>query len=819
MKTNAARIILAILLALPWAGAIAQQTSKGTGEPLRNEHGVQLNYRVYDTLHENYIEVRLNNKYELSDVRIGNNGSPSQVYKKANPANQQNLNLEFYADDELQEADSAFHLLQLGNFLSNLPDYFKSDSILASAYKKYDQGLDTLRFSSSEILRDLEIIYKQGVFLNDLNQKEKELEVIQKDLELFKQKHPAYSSEFSPIEQRFSKVKEDKRIPQKLELYQEMHRSALAFKEQLQSRLTLEEEINLRKKNYLELVGKEFNSMLESEGIQLDELLQIKEASAEEIIPQLKKSIQKLDDREKILKEIIESKKLMQQNNDRLKAFNKSGFETIYAESVVPFLAKTEGLKALSIIELAETFKNLKPEGEKLLHSLELVEKLNSSLNDSYKLINDKYLQLYPPIYKKEVKPLAENIATCSKINQLVEKERELKRINDTLSYFQIKLTEFQSTDSFIDGHFTQFKEKLNLEDKVLYKMNIPGLESIVKSYKMANMSSAKSVLSSEFRAKLADLEGAYAGLNEQKSKIDSLMPEVGRKYQQKFTPIYKTEILQLESKKAEYLKIAQADLRYQAGKTLLEDLKHYEAHYGELEEQSQQVIASIQEVEVNYTTLFQRIVKDEIGEIRKDYKIYEDIDFVDKKLLKGKYMLEQLASMMSGIRELERNDGRIKTEMLTMIESFKKDYPLVYTAKIAPLLPILQEYDNSGYHQRKLTLSRTLIQSLDENLLVLNNIRAQSEDIRISYEEFDTYFQSKNQEKNLYKRTKSIYEDLKKEYDKEADPSIKTEKGTKILKILKKINEMRGKDNTQFNEDIKDAKDLLKYLEVLSRY
>ncbi len=33
------------------------------------------------------------------------------------------------------------------------------------------------------------------------------------------------------------------------------------------------------------------------------------------------------------------------------------------------------------------------------------------------------------------------------------------------------------------------------------------------------------------------------------------------------------------------------------------------------------------------------------------------------------------------------------------------------------------------------------------------------------------------------------------------------------------KINDMRGKDNTRFNDDIKDAKDRLKYFEIISRY
>lgn len=819
MKTNAILLIFLTLFLTIASISDAQEINETGSKPFNNGKGVQTTYQFFDTVSLNSYTIRLTENYHFLEAKIGNNVSTFTGYQKATDEITGSENLAFIEDGNEQVRDSIFHVEQLNLFIRSLPQSFLNNEQIGLAKEKYSQP-ESSTYTSQEILNDLEKVFIQSVYINDFQQKEVKLALTEKKLEDIKKEQTIIFSEIKSLENKIMFLKEEKRFPEKLELYPDIEKAFSGIQEILREKSTLEEEIEKRKTNYLYTVSKELSALIESEKNHFKELLKLPEnASGESLIEQLKKSIQRIDDREKVLKIVLDTKKRVQQTGDQLKSYNKQGFEQIYKESILVYLGKIDKNEITSLTEFAEYYEKLVQEGTILLASLENVDRLSKSLNDDYKTLNDKYLQLYPPIYKKEVKPLAEIISTSLKMNNLNEKERELKRINDTLIYFQSKLAEFLAADSFIDGHFNQFKEKLYLDDKVLYKMNIPGLESIVKSYKMANMSAAKSVIITEFRNKLTDLEGAYSGLNDQKNQIDSLLPKISKLYQDKFAPIYKSEITQLENQKTEYMKIAQADIRFQAGKVLLDQLQHYEKQYDELDQQSQQVVAGIQEVEVNYTTLFQRIIKDEVGEIKRDYKIYEELDFVDKKMLKGKYILEQAASMMGCIRELEKNDGRIKTELTNMMESFKTDYPLVYKMKIEPMRPMVSEYEVSGYHQRKLTLSRMLIQSLDENLQVLQNIRSQRENIRTSHEEFETYFQSKNQEKNLYKRTKSIYEDLMKEYDKEADPVVKTEKGNKILSILVKINEMRGRDNTKFNEDIKDAKDLLKYLEVLSRY
>jgi hypothetical protein len=824
MKTNYNWPIFFLLFISITFGLNAQQTGTESSAKSYNSKGVLIETQLSDSENQETIHLLLKADYTFSQAKIGKNGSTFTGFKISEPNGPESGTLNYFLEDVLQPDDSAFFENQIKQFLNQYFYAFRSDSLLVGISKsfivKYINKPDSTGIFTEEVKEDLVSLLRYMVFFSDYLDKENELKIAKQKLAEIRNSDVGQLSDYRKLEGQIKDIEKEKKLPARLELYASLNTGMTKLSKITAEKSSLEEEMGRRQKSYLEQVSKEFEFLTDSETKRMSELInQNGITSADSLISNLKKSLKLLDDNEILVNQLVDLKKSMIQTVESLKTYSKSEYQTIFTETVQPFIKKTEELQSKTLDQAKIELENLSQEGRNLLASLELIDQLGKSLTEDYKTLNDRYLQLYPPIYKKEVKPLAELIGSSSKVSGLTEKERNLKQLNDTLSYFKRKLDEFQSTDSLIDGRFVQFKEKLNLEDKVLYRMNIPGLEAIVKNYKMANLSAAKSVLSTELRVKISDLEGAYGGLSDQKARIDSFLPIVAQKYQQKYQAIYKTEITQLESRKDEYLKIPQADIRFNAGKTLLADIQHYEDHYYEIEDQVQILIAKIQEVEANYITLFQRIIKDEIGEIRKDYKIYEGIDFADKKLLKGKYMLEQLESMMNCIRELERNDGRLKTEMVSMMESYKNDYPLVYKVKIEPLQPVIGEYESSGYHQRKLTLSRTLIQNLDENLNVLERIKTQAAGIRKSYEEFDTYFQSKNQEKNLYRRTKSVYEDLYKEYEKEADPTLKTEKGDTILKVLVKINEMRGKDNKQFNEDIKDAKEYLKYIEILSRY
>lgn len=728
--------------------------------------------------------------------------------------------LQYLENNLLLDKDSLFWQTQLTSEIGKSIELAGTSNLLQKHIRYYQDSLKIELLSSEAIHTLLIRLIPFQLHFRDFSLKEKELETLRFQFEEMKIAYPGFKKQFLELENAIQSIETDSVLPSRLEKYQLAGNQLESIKNSIGQVSKKISEANgvyqETEKTYKQIIPENADKELVNWKIRLDQLQTATPDSvsikADLLIKDCQILIRQLQDYESVK---TDTKK----NTDKLREYAKTETMAVYQQSIAPFIQRTETVVIQSPLKMKEEWQKLLAESTDLAGKMDYLDKTGKSVSEEIKNTSNKYLQLYPPIYKKELKPLLDKLIEVEKMTDLNGKYSKIHELQDTLTYYQGCSVSFQSLDSLIDGQMMLFKEKLNTEDRVIYKMNIPAIEAQIKNYRMADLSASKLIMADDLRKRYQTLLESYAGLLTQKAQIDSLLPIVSNRYLQSFPPIYKSEISLLEAKKEEYTKIPQLDLRFNAGKDLLSELSRYDTLHNFILTQNSLLINKISETEVNYTPLFPRIVKEELDEVKKDYKIYEHLDFTDKKLLKGQYMTDQLDTMMSCIRELERNDGRIKTEFPTLMLRFKTDYPLVYKLTIQPLEIIIDEYEKSGYHQRKLTLSRTLIQSLDENLKKLEKISNQQSGIKRSYEEFDTYFQSKNQEKNLYKRTKNIYEELFAEYEKEADIQLKTEKGDLILKILTKINDMRGKDNTKFNEEIKEAKDRLKYFEIISRF
>lgn len=820
MKTNNLLPGIILLLTLLPFVSLSQQNASNS---LYNNQGVliQQGKTINNSKSGEWIELSQDYKFILRGSFI-----KPDIFTgiQANPNTNSDIFLLYVVDNNEMQPDSIFWATSISDVLGKLKLKASNDSFLVKRYDwlngqhNSDEIIQLQVPVQQSLLRNLFI---EELFWGDFLTKEKSLKEIQAALSKPDQiQIPGFASEIEAIQKQITAINADTIFPSRLERYQKLKESFEQYQirnnqciERLQ---TIDQLVNENSAKLSKLLPGDFGKAAGQLQHRRDSLTQLDPelmlAASDAFFNELQASLRKLD----ACGELKQSTEAML---SKLNTFNKTEQSNLFNLSVVPFIQKVENNSFQSADQYQMTCHALLDEGNQMIAQLEAIEIVGKSIVEESKSIGNRYLQSYPPIYKKEVKPLSDKINEALQLTIIDEKHATLQKLADSLKYYSNAFALYQSTDSLISGSFALFSEKINLEDKAIYKSNIPPLEAQIKNYKIADVSIGKTIKANDFASRYTNLIEAYDKLSSQKISIDSIMPLVSKSYQEAFMPIYKTEVSLLLTARDEYLKIPQLDIRYTRGETILADFKRYHELHAELINQNQLLLNRINEVEVNYMPVFPKIVKDELSEVKKDYKIYEHIEFTDKKILKGKYITEQLDTMLCCIKELEKNEIRLQSELPSMMLQFKKDFPLVYKMNIEPLEAIQKEYTSAGYHQRKLTLSRTLIQALDENSKKLESISNQQNNIKKSFEEFETFFQSKNQEKYLYKRTKSIFEELYSEYEKEADPKIKTEKGTQIQKILDKVNDMRGKDNTRFNDEIKDAKDRLKYFEVISRY
>ncbi len=657
---------------------------------------------------------------------------------QANPNTNSDTLLLFVTENNETQPDSLFWATSILDFLGKLKLKAANDSFLIKRYewlnrKHNSDEINQLQIPAQQSL--LRNLFIEELFFGDYLAKEKSLKEIQTaHIKPDEIQIPGFASAIEAIQTQITAIHADTIFPSRLERYQKLTQAFEQYqlqKKQCTERLqTIDQLVKDNSAKLSKLLPGDFEKATGQLQHRRDSLVQLEPekmlAASDAFFNELQTSLSKLDacGTLKISTDAMLSK---------LNSFNKPEKSNLFNQSVVPFIQKTENIRFQSPEQYQKACHALLDEGNQMIAQLEAIESVEKSIVEESKSIGNRYLQLYPPIYKKEVKPLSDKINEALQLTVIADKYTALQKLADSLKYYTNAFALYQSTDSLIAGPFSLFSEKLNLEDKAIYKSNIPAIDAQIKNYKIADISIGKTMKANDFVVRYTNLIEAYEKLSSQKVSIDSIMPIVSKAYQETFMPIYKSEVILVETARDEYLKIPQLDIRFSRGETILADLKRYHGLHEELINQNQLLLNRINEVEVNYTPVFPKIVKDELSEVRKDYKIYEHIDFTDKKLLKGKYMVEQLDTMLSCVKELERNDGRIKTELPQMMLQFKRDFPLVYKLQIEPLEAIVKEYELTGYHQRKLTLSRNLIQSLDENSQKLASISKQQGAIKKS--------------------------------------------------------------------------------------
>ncbi len=487
--------------------------------------------------------------------------------------------------------------------------------------------------------------------------------------------------------------------------------------------------------------------------------------------------------------------------------------------SLYPIFEKEAFEKCERLICLKEKSDELQRKIEQIQQTDQEVKFYASLFNGDLSRLGDKYLQFYPTIYKKELKPLIEKREDFKKSNDLIEKHRIGKLLSDTIPYYENSLLLFASIDSLIDFQFPELKNRLSKMDKTIYKGEIPAIENSIKSYKIGNTVALKKIAGIDCKEKIEHTEMLFNSFTTQSGSIEKSLSDVSAKYEKDFLPLYKGEIKGLEKKYSHYISISQLQARMETGEALIEEINRYDSLYHELSYQSKLLVEKVLQSELLYQTAFPRIFKEELSEQRKDIKTYESMSDIYSKALKGSFIIELAESMISAHPIIVKNEERIKLEFDQMFTAYKKEYPEVYKTKIEPILGTVKEYESAGFHQKKLVLGNEIVETIEENTSRLNELRRTSEIITERINEFHAFFQNKRQFKNIYKRGKKTAQELKKSFDKEINPDIKLEKGVALINIMDKFISLRTGYHDELETSMKKAKTTEDVVQLLQNY
>ncbi len=497
--------------------------------------------------------------------------------------------------------------------------------------------------------------------------------------------------------------------------------------------------------------------------------------------------------------------------NDKVVAFKDEtaqSFPAIYKNVVIVFDGEKTKYDAISELDARMDF------GRSLIQSIDsthnmvvALKKSNALIAETFQPLHDQYLQEYPPIYRKEIKPYKKVIAENENVQDLGRKYQMAMSMVDTISYYKSALQVFHHTDSVIAFHYPQVKKSYETDLKSVYKQSFILIEPAIRSYNIISKAEEKIKLSQEILFQIEKLETDKTELDHQLASLTNKIDTIDQFYLQPFPAIHKQLAKQLEKDLKFYKAENTVANRLRSGTNLLTRVNSKIESFDTLMNQHLQIERELKAVRSKYEIMFPRIFKIELSELEDEHKLYVDEVSVERKLMQGGIILNRLEQFETHYGELSSNETLLKNNFEPVTLSYKENFSSIYKGKIVPLIAIKKEYDNTGYHQRKLNLGQSLVTEIEVYQLKLDSFTIQMEAFRVKYDRFVMLYQSRKAEKYIYKRGKSAYEDLRALYTNEIDLNLKMKRGAELELLLDSLIALAGQDNTELNAKLKNAK------------
>jgi hypothetical protein len=431
----------------------------------------------------------------------------------------------------------------------------------------------------------------------------------------------------------------------------------------------------------------------------------------------------------------------------------------------------------------------------------------DESVESTFQALHDEYLQKHPPIYRKEIRPLKKVIAEYKKTDKLSRKFKLAEMLNDTIVYYNNALILFRSVDSVINIRYPLIKKQYETELRSVSRQSLILIEPAIKNYNIISYAADKMKYANEINWHIQKLEKDKEILDAQWLEINHKTDTVRLLYESTFPVIHKQLEKQLEKDLKFYEGESTIDNRHRSGVNLLLRVGTSINSFDTLFSQNAKIEKDLNTLQAKYETEFPAIFKVEVRELLKLHELYTRDASIDRKLLQAGLILRSVVKFFESYDELISNEEYLRINYDPVALSYKEDFSKIYKAKFELLNMTKKEYDNAGYHQRKLSLGQSLVEEIGSYKSKLDTFSTQKEALRVKYDRFDLLYNSRKSEKYIYKRGKSAYQDLMDKYSDEVELRAKISKGTEIIDMLNILISLAGMDNTTLNKELKEVK------------
>ena len=441
------------------------------------------------------------------------------------------------------------------------------------------------------------------------------------------------------------------------------------------------------------------------------------------------------------------------------------------------------------------------------LQFFQAIDSIEAVISEQYPPLKQKYLQNYPALFSKEVKPINNLITDFNRITPIKDKKEMGQSILDTLAYFDQSHQRLSSIDSTLNNRYATVKANYKEHFRPIYKEEVQPIEGLIKSYSVSNNSMAKLNSGSMLLDKFTDLETYFILMQEQNSALDKRFSLIAESYKTNFPPIYKTTF-KVFYEKRKNISGANTCKRYIEKQTeFLTDIGGLEEKLDEIQVQKASIdtyIAKTQELyQFDFPVIYGTEVKEEISKIDD----YNNEGLIDKKLKTGELIIETLGNLHQVHAQLKEENTKINSEFESLAENYKTEFPSLYRTLIDPLKDQVKDYRQNGYHIPKLNLSNDIVMKLEHYAVKYNLFKAQSDLLKNQFNEFIYKYKDRDQVKKMYKKGKWAYDQLMGQYEQELDFEKKEEKGKEIELLLLQFLSLADKDNSIINSEIRSAK------------
>ncbi len=461
--------------------------------------------------------------------------------------------------------------------------------------------------------------------------------------------------------------------------------------------------------------------------------------------------------------------------------------------------------------------------GEKVLEHLKnsyigfyTVDSMDMVINEDFKPLREGYLQSFPSIYAKEIKPVATEIAELNRTKGLDQKIKTGQQIIDTIGYYTDTYNRFIEIDNALKDRYSVLQTNFKENYRAIYKNEVAHMDNLIKKYQVNNRSESKLVAGNNIMNKIEELDDNYSKIEAQRKEINQRYPAISDKFLNDFPPIHKNTVRLYDDKKALYEKSLNCKSFLENGNSFIEEIEILESKYNEISMQFSEIEGNLSQVENMYQIDFSEVYNTEIKEEKTKIKEYNNEGFIEKKLKTGEFILTKLKTLQEAFPQLKEENTKMNNEYATLVQEFKINFPVLYKTYIIPLIADEKSYRQNGYHAPKMTLSNKIVQKIDEFRAKYDLFKAQNDLLLSNYDEFIYNYEGRNQYKKMYKKGKWAYNELKNKYDNEISFEKKEKIGKEIELMLLQFISLSTKDNTIINEEIKSAKTVNDVLKVI---